>query len=109
MIVRCTQKTTNLRTFGFARNRAAALAQALRVAERGCRGVGGQFAAQKRQIGIRIVTEKLRISSAAFCNGEAQALSTPDDVAIGEHKPISGDNHPGADAGTAAALGNTFD
>src|SRR5262249_59540644 len=83
--------------------------QTLRVAECRCKGIGGQFAAQKRQIGIRIVTEKLRISSAAFCKREAQALSTPDDVAVGEYEPVSGDNHPGADSGTVASLGNTFD
>ena len=39
---------------------------------------------------------------------EAHVLGAPDDVAVGEHEAVAGDNNAGADAG-AAALDDTFD
>jgi hypothetical protein len=64
---------------------------------------------QKGQIGVGISSEYLGLGFTGFCETKPHAPGADDDVAVGQDKAISGDDHTGADATSPSSVGNAFD
>jgi hypothetical protein len=69
----------------------------------------GKLRPQKGQIGVGIVSEYLGLSFTGFSKGKPRALSACDDMAVGQHKAVSGNDHTGADAAVSSSLGEALD
>jgi hypothetical protein len=72
--------------------------QGFRVAEYCGRRARGKLRPQQGQISVGIVSEYLGLSFAGFSERKPHALGATDDVAVGQHQPVSGNDHTGAGA-----------
>ena len=77
--------------------------QGLRIAEPGGGRPAGRFGAQESQIGVGIVTEHLRLGLAALREGEARALRSAHDMAVGQDETVTGNDDAGTDATAVAS------
>ena len=77
--------------------------RSLRIPQPRCVRIARQLAAQQREIGIGIVADHLGVARVPLRQHEPHTPRAADDVAVGQHEPVTRDDHARSHAAATIA------